>query len=390
MSGICETISFVIALTPQQRFRAMKNLGHGNTVFAEPWFITVCLLVVVGLIAFLVAYRNRNEKKDLAKRQKKFLELADIRCLSRDELKLLVEISKRSGLRRLNSIFTVAKGFDTGCATLMQELFTKGQDLVERKEVFSMILSVKQKLGFDTQIKSSVNTSSTKGLSSRQMPVGKKITLCMVDLLGEGDIEAEITDSDDMTFTIRANVNVSTTPGSLWRIRYKMGASTWQFNTVVMHCEDKELVFNHTDRISFINRRRFLRVATDYPALISKFGCMSVTCDNDDDDDCIHPEFIDVKIVELSGPGLKILSPVEIKVSERILVIFRVDEATTIQDIAQVRSCEVGDENIYLVVELVGLNEATITRLIKETNTLAIKGGFDHSMGDDQNTVEIL
>jgi hypothetical protein len=114
------------------------------------------------------------------------------------------------------------------------------------------------------------------------------------------------------------------------------------------------------------------------------------TTDEDDGNDEIHPEFIEARVIELSGPSLKIRSQVELDIAERILVIFKIDEATTVQDIGEIRSCEITQDNIYLSVELVGLNEATITRLIKETNTIAIRSGFEQSAKDQEIAMEVI
>ncbi len=386
MTGIIEINHFVAVLTMQQKLMALKNMGNGHTIFTDKWFILLSLSLVAILVVLLVVLRHINDKKTQELSQQKFLELADLRCLTRDELKILVEITKRSGLKRQTSIFTVPKAFDKGCTSIMQELFSSGHDLIERKKVFAKIIAVKYKLGFAHSKKSSINTSSTKGLSSRQIPVGKKVSLRQLNSLEDEDVEATITHSDEMILVLEMSNGVNASPGDSWRIRYNMGASVWQFNAVVMNCDGNELTFNHTDNIRFINRRRFLRVRTDYPALIAKFGPMATT-ESDDGSHEIHPEFIDARVVQLSGPSLKIKSNVELDISERILVIFQIDDVTTIQDIGEVRGCDVIDQDVYLLVELVGLNESTITRLIKETNTMAIKNGLEDTIKDQDIAV---
>ncbi len=387
MIGIAETTCFVAVLTMQQKLMALKNMGHERTIFTDKWFIFSSLLLVAILVILLVVLRHINDKKTQERDQQRFLELADLRCLARDEIKILVEIAKRSGLKSPTSIFTVPKGFDEGCTAIMQELFANEHDLVERKKIFEKIIEIKYKLGFADSRKSTVNTSSTKWLSSRQIPVGKRVFLCPLNSLDQEDIEATVMHTDEITLVLEISRAVVTSPGDSWRIRYNMGASVWQFNAVVMNNEDNELTFSHTDNVRFVNRRRFLRVKTDYPALIAEFGPMATTERDDDSNREIYPEFIDARVVELSGPSLKIKSNVELDISERILVIFQIDDVTTIQDIGEVRGCDLADEDVYLLVELVGLNESTITRLIKETNTIAIRNGLGDSIKDQDVTM---
>jgi len=64
-------------------------------------------------------------------------------------------------------------------------------------------------------------------------------------------------------------------------------------------CGDAGLVLNHSDNITFVNRRRFLRIEVRKPALVAHFPMVN----SDFEGGPTAPEFVRGTVTELSGPG---------------------------------------------------------------------------------------
>ena len=83
------------------------------------------------------------------------------------------------------------------------------------------------------------------------------------------------------------------------------------------------------------------------------------------------------RVVELSGPGLRIRSEIEVKVHDRLLVSAELIAGRIVQDLAEVRHVRTMDDGRDIAVELIGIDESTIDELVRETNQLAAKYEFN-------------
>jgi hypothetical protein len=204
-----------------------------------------------------------------------------------------------------------------------------------------------------------------------------------------------------MELSVKLDVQVRVTFGETWRVRYYFGASVWEFDTTVNSYDGGVLVLNHSDDIRFINRRRFVRVPVRDMAFISRFPFskllplaggkgpgVSV------EDRLIERmweswkplEFVHAVVTELAGPGLRIEAPLDVKVGERVLVVFKLDPnedevgakkqgavSRIIEDIGEVRRSEKTENGFSMGIELVGLTDSDISELIRVTNAVAVK-----------------
>lgn len=393
MNGILLNATNIIggiqsALTVEQKLAALRKFGQTPTIFTNKWFILSCASLVFVLIMVLVTISKYRLEKARKLKREIFLEKADRNGLTPDETKLLVEITRRSGLKHPNNIYTMPEAFDSGSAIIMQHLFEKGKCLDERKRYYAEIMDVREKLGFTKSQSSTAVLAGKNGkLSSRQIPVGKKLTLTSNDSAGT-TFDAMLAESDDMTFTVAGDVEVLAKPGQSWRVRYRFGAGTWQFNSMILDCQGNAIVLSHSDKVRFVNSRRFLRVAADFPALVADYSCMR-KCFSEPQ---MLPTYYHAKVVELSGPRVKLTTSADIKENSRLLVSFRVDETTLVQDVAEVRSVEEEIGGLRADVDLIGLDEKTISKLVKATNTAALKYGlqFAHEDSAVQQKMEVV
>ena len=165
----------------------------------------------------------------------------------------------------------------------------------------------------------------------------------------------------ELDFTIEPEIPIAARAGSVWNIQYRFGAETWGFEAVTVSSSNNVLVLSHSDKVRFVNRRRFLRAPVELRALIGLFP--SITKGEFE-----QPEFVEGRVTELSGPGLKIEAPLEVIEGQRVLVIFELQEGRLVQDTAVVRWSR--DDIAYQTIglELTGLDETSINQLIRATN----------------------
>ena len=78
-----------------------------------------------------------------------------------------------------------------------------------------------------------------------------------------------------------------------------------------MNCSDEGLELSHSDNIRFLNRRKFLRATVKKPALIAKFPVLREAFKN------MLPKFYKATITEISGPGLRVRTDLELAIGDR-------------------------------------------------------------------------
>jgi hypothetical protein len=88
------------------------------------------------------------------------------------------------------------------------------------------------------------------------------------------------------------------------------------------------------------------------------------------------PTFVDAIVTEISGPGLQIQTDLELKMFDRILVVFEPEPGKVVQDVAEVRGFRSTNSANLVAVEMIGLNESVVNDLIRITNHIAGTAGI--------------
>lgn len=359
------------ALKPIQRYYAMRDWPKYSALYWNKW--TILLLVSVILLAgglVLVMRRERNRKRKLADQQD-FDEMVHRCGLTAEDLKYFLPIVNRASLSRTSAIFTMPKAFEAGAARVMEEAFASQVSSQQRKTLILRINSIRRKLGFkDKSTLFPVRRATGKGLSSRQIPVGKTVRVRLASRPLDTPIDAEVVDNNEFEFVIVPDSPLPALSGQKWSISYPSGSSMWEFDSIVVSIEPGKVAFSHSQQVRFVNRRRFLRVPVEKTALISPFP--GLTPHIEEHRLSMAPKFYKAKITELSGPGLRLRTRLEVKNGQRILVIFEMEPGKIIQDIAYVRGIKKEDEHYTLGIELVGIDDKVVDQLVRATNTAAI------------------
>jgi hypothetical protein len=403
------TCGFLLALTPTERWSAAGRQFQDNSFVAERWFIVAVAVVLIVLTLLLVAVNLQKKTRRQKGTTQLFFECAERRGLSARECHVLLEVAKKAGIGRSEDIFTDDVAFYRGASRLMEDGAARGKTGPDGELLSSELFFLREKLAFrrQTQLFSGPSAKSAR-LSSRQIPVGRKVNITCRAAKDSDDIEAIVVQNDEKELTLKAAVPVKVTFGEIWRVRYCLGASIWEFDTTIAGCNADILILNHSDTIRFINRRRFLRVPVREQAFVARFpfSRMLFAQGNNHKDNSgtapvlPHsfdgswgaPEFIPAVVTELAGPGLRIEAPLEVTAGDRLLVVMKLGEdddpqpasvhrygngtsaaLRVVEDIGEVRHIRPLQNTFSIAVELIGLSDADINELIRATNNASRK-----------------
>ena len=413
MPAVETTLSTIIlALTPLQRFDALRNI-KGSNFMAERGLILAGVIAIIILTALFFAVTFKRIRQERKNDENLFIEYAEKRGLTVPEYQTLLEIARKAGLKQSESIFTMAAAFNTGTAKMKKKLV--GQQTVEENQQLEIVLlSLREKLGFKKEVSFSRGSpAKSEKLSSRQIPVGKEVHMVRQKAQNSEEIKATVVKNSDTELAIRLTMPVTITFGEYWNVRYYFGSSIWEFDAYVISYDGNIMVLSHSDNIRFINRRRFLRASVQKPAFIASFPFerkVRWSTENeietgemaqDFPDTLLKPlQFVPAVVTELGGPGLRIEASIEVKIGDRVLIMFELDRekernliknpendevtaVTTIvsriiedvgiiEQIGEVRRTENTSESLSMAVELTGLCDSDIDCLIQATNAASL------------------
>lgn len=399
----------VLALTPVERWKAARGWRGGGSFTSESWFIIAVVAVIVILTALLVAVSVRRMRRRRSNSNRLFDEYSQKCGLSGHEAQILMYIARKAGLEigQSEAIFTMADAFDSGASIMIEEWLANEKEKGRSEQLKTELVHLREKLGFQKKPASVGAAAKARKLSSRQIPVGKKLYITRRKTRTLSAIEATVIKNDDFEITVKLTEHLESSPGELWRARYYFGASVWEFDTAAISCDGDILALNQNDNVRFINRRRFLRVPVNRRAFVAPFPFSReiVTNGNDTKDDSGSkpnldavsdsrwelPEFVPAVITELAGPGLRIDVPLNVKVGDRVLVAFELtagkqrDSALAgsspsgkagskiVEDIGLVRHAKAKENGFSIAVELTGLGDSDVNELIHATNAASLE-----------------
>ncbi len=412
-TALTETVNTLfLALTPVERWQAARRLDA--SFMMERWFIMIAATVLIALTLLLlwVSYKRIVEQQKAAKHL--FLEYAERKGLSVREHQILLQAAKKSGLKRRDAIFTLQDAFERGVTKLVEDSRTSQQPPQDTERLRAELSFLREKLSFRSS--DSIGAATGANLSSKQIPVGKKVYITRRTTRSSKDIEAKVTENSETGLTIKLKLHLKVSFSEIWRVHYYSGKSVWEFDTSAVSYDGGTLVLNHSDSVRVINRRRFLRVPVHNVAFVAKFPFAKTIVENGESSDVFSDmaqgvaqassdtwkplEFVHAVVTELAGPGLRIEAPLKVKAGERILVVFKLDEqmdlspnpvSKIIEDIGEVKHTKAIKNGFSIAVELIGLRDSDVRELIQATNGASLRAGTgrrDNSTptGNEQKT----
>ncbi len=396
--------TILLALSPLERWQAARRFDFNTEFITETWFalIAVAFLIILIALFFWVSYSRIMEERKVT--EQLFVNHAERSGLSEREHQILLEVVKKSGLKRRDAIFTMEGAFQSGAAKIIKESLST-QTIEESEQLGDELAFLREKLGFQNQ-----SVQSTRTLSTKQLLIGRKLYLTRRKSRRLANIESIIIKNTDTELAVQLATPVESTPGSFWRGRYYSQSSVWEFDTSAVSCSGNILVLNHSNNIRFINRRRFPRVEVNKPAFIACFPFLR-TLPSGNGNIPMHigtgtkrrtyigtwkpPRFVPATITELAGPGLRIETKIKVKVDDRVLVVFKLDDeekdrnsipstslragparqddkispqSRMVEVIGMVKHIKAIKNSFSIAVESIGLSESDMNELVCATN----------------------
>ena len=275
--------------------------------------------------------------------------------LTKEEQDLLQCVANMAGLRRPEAIFTMDDAFRRGSSVLMSSSRVLTMSPEGRKYISVLLNSLCDKLGFHADVDSATITSS------REIPVDTQIRVAHRS--NPEGVDARITQNDVAELVIELASPILGQAGESWLVRYSDGISFYEFDSAALKISGNKITLTHSENVRLVNRRRFPRIPIDRPAQMAAFKFHRA------DGKAQSPEFVQGRLVEIAGPGLRVRSPMRIDVGEKALVIVQLEAGKAIQGLCKVR--RVGDEpggEYSVAVEMIGLGHAEISELVRATN----------------------
>lgn len=386
LNGLTNWILLLVDLAQEEKLSAIRRGLGGESLFTNPWFILTGTSIVFILMLVLVMIQHSRIEREEEKSIEQFEKHCDRYGLTSYESIILSEIARHSGIKHQDLIFSQSGAFERGVTGFLAGHFAGGKSIAERKELNLLVDSIKVKIGFTKRVESfGVGGIRGGGLSSRGIPVGKEVSIEPASGNVKSRVNAVVIENREHEFVLRPEIPVRSGGGEVWSVHYEFGPARWEFKTVAAACEEEGLVLNHSDGVEFVNRRRFLRVGIEKPALVAYFPMVRA----ESSFGTMEPDFVRGKVTELSGPGLRIDSELTVLVGNRILVVFELEPGKFFEDVGVVRWCNDRPMGSSMGVELIGLSDSGVDELVRVTNLEAIgRKMAEASVGRDFEVVE--
>jgi len=356
------TTTFVLpllrALTPIQKWEALQrdSGGAGSLGRWLIWGLGIAIVLAAAVVLIVLA------KQLLGKRsENKFKQLCRKMSLNPEQVRVLAQIVKLSGLPHSAGIFFSASAFQAGVEKLMYSTRVTSLSQDEREAICSTIGALADKLKFSDEDKSTPGQAST-----RKIPEATELTISQRS--GEKPFKARLLASNWIEFTIETAEPIPAISGSSWLICYLDNGKSWEFECVVgqTNSQKTSIILLHSNRGRLLNKRRFPRIPTLKSARIALFPFAEET-------EAPEPnalEFKEATLIEIAGPGFKLRTKLRAEVGQKVLVVTEA-EGKTIKGLAIVRhnspSTE-GQDEFEIAVELMGLDDTEMAVLLRETN----------------------
>jgi hypothetical protein len=392
--------SAVLGVAPIRRFEAMRsNVNEGFVT--QGWFIALGVTVISSLLVLLFVvyiykiFREKRLTEDM------FNGLSVKAGLGSDDVAILRDIAFLSGIKKIDSIFNIGSAFEQGSNKLLEEQTKAGLSEHHMRQLRLRLAFLRERLGFYKRFEASNMSSRTtdlKSLNTRQIPVDKKIHITRRKESGK-DIEATVVENDESGLKVTLEKPLAIVFGQTWCARYYLGQALWEFDTEVVSYDGNILILKHSENIRYINRRRFLRIPVKEPAGVASFPFTKGDSEGGAANALITlypPEFLPATITELGGPGLKIMTKLDVRPGERVLVMFRTEEPKEgqsegimkiIQEVGEIKHRREVEDGFEIALELNRVNDREFDELLKLTNSAAMKA-VDDSKKAEESKVE--
>lgn len=347
----------VLASSAAERWAAARH--------AQDWYYgplinwTVWVPAVVGITLTLAAisiYRTRAAHKAMLKA---FGKAADRFELTPDERVVLEHVARLAKLKHFRNIFAMEVAFERGVSLLSQSRAVEEMPEEAVRRMTTVIESLRTKLGMEFTPYDDNDAEQVVYLAQ-----GDDVTF--VHHGNASTVEATVTAVRERSVTLQFADEVPLRVGQACVIHRVRDGQQWEYNVSVTETGEGFVVVRLIGKPRKRNLRRFVRVPTRRSAYAAAFPFISL-----DASDAV-PQFVSGALTEIGGPGLRLDVPLTAETGDRVLVVLEMGEGKTIQGTGVVRRVLASHDEIQTIaVEMVGLSEAEIGEMQKETNAAA-------------------
>ena len=350
---------WITALNPLQRIDATREQLENEISIGWVWIIIVsaCLAAATAVLAVALIRKTRQLRHSL--RAHSFDGRSEDLGLSAEERSVLTNLARLAGLANPRTIFTTESVFNQAVDRLMRSPRVTAMPEPMQKRLTTMIALLREKLGFW----SPAAAETSAGVTTRQVLEDSGLSIIASD--GSQSLQATVIGNSPEGILAAPEEKASLDVGQALLARYTNLGSVWEFDTEVLSAEDDEILLKHTNKIRFINRRRFPRIRTHMQAYLARLPFWQ------DGPEMQAPAFVPAELVEIAGPGLLLEAEAKPHRGERVVVVIALGEGKIVQNMGKVRRVSPGTGKSSIAVEMTDLLNAEITEMVRATNAAA-------------------
>jgi len=345
----------LLALDPLERWAAARNPESFHWSALSQPTVWIPLMVVGGLgVAAVVVYRRHRLRRAMLEAFGRAASQAD---LSASERTMLLRIAEAADLRSLTDAHTLVSVFEDGVRQVTGDPMVQRLTPEARRRVLDVIASVRIKLDFAP--------------TGPSMP--REAALCRDDgvrVARPGDRQdagATVIGVGDADVTVRLDAPLPLRVGGAALLRKVRGTTQWEYNLTVTKIDGDVVQARLIGSPARKNLRRFVRVPIQQPIHVAPYDFVHEGSDGR------LPAFAQGTLREIAGPGLLAEIDLEAVVGERVLVVLDIGGGRSLRGVGVVRRSAAGDGERppEVAIELTGMSEPEVARLVKETNAAA-------------------
>jgi len=372
MNVLLAQATVLLALDPTERWEALRRTESVWGGLASPavWIplgvVVAAALVTVGL------YRRRQLRRTLVAALAEAAADVDLTVAEQTMLARLAEVAEP---HPLTDTHTLAEAFEDGVRRVLESRTTQALAPTDRRRVQRVIHSLRVKLGFGPGPAARDASTAREG-TPQALARDTRVT---VALPGEASaVDATVTASAGREVTIRLDdAPLTLRPGGAVMLRRVCRGVQWEYPAAVTAVEDQDAGVRLIGMPRPTNLRRFLRVPLDRPVFVARYGFLPEGRDE------MLPVFVEGRLREIAGPGLRMEAPLAVEVGERVLVVLDLGDGKAVRADGVVRrvdrppeaadpSAEAAEAGpAVLAVELDRLSDREEAWLVRQTQAAA-------------------
>lgn len=374
--------SLIVNMTPlaQSGLRGyMQERANNPPVEETPvnWSLVLGILLIVfvlaigiGVVYYFYAYKRQS--------QQSFNNLADDRGLNDEEKELLTKLVALAEIKNPAEIFADDQAFLRGSAAYLENMrrtIVMSDDM--QLELVTKLDALADKMG----LHKGVSGGGRMLLSTSQIKTGAEIVIVPTD--GDGSSHRMVvvrTSAAGMIVEASPPANIES--NKLWQGCFYDGGGAWEFETRLVKTAEGLYLMRHSDRPVFVNRRAFPRIPVICPGLIAAMPLEQKTTKP------TPPKFVNAKLVEIAGPGLKFEITDNLAQTDKMLVVVQVQPEISLTGVGKVRRIQKAADKTIVVVELFGLDDSEIAALTRETNEAAKRLSDQFNMQEEEKRLK--